>query len=96
MAKFVWTGHAKLGEILKSGAVLADLYERASRVAEAAEARDVQVQWPRQPRIPMPYLLDASIGESRARARVVAAHPSGLAAEAKFHTLTAAMDAAAG
>lgn len=83
-----------LRAIMKSPTVVADLEARGQRVKAAAEARGVMVDWPDR-RHPMPYQVSTSLEGTRARVRVTAAHPAGLAAEAKYHALTSSIDAAA-
>lgn len=84
--------HAAIGRLLKSSEVEAVLMAKAERVKAAAEAEDVEVQRGNE-REPMPYEIRSAPSSTRARVYVVAAHPAGLAAEAKYGTLTKALDA---
>lgn len=93
MAKIV-INPAGVRELLNSDGVAADLMARAERVKAAADSAGIQVQWPGEPRIPLPYSTQIHHGPTRVVARVAAAHPGGLRAEAKYHMLTAALDAA--
>lgn len=85
--------HAAIGELLKSHEVEAVLMAKAEAVKSAAESLNVQVNRGVD-RGPMPYEIVSDPSESRARVYVVAAHPAGLAAEAKYGALTSSIDAA--
>lgn len=92
MAKVV-LNEAGLTEILRSREVLADLERRAERVAAAAAAVGVRVSGdPGADELPIK--VTSRIGSKRAVARVIVAHPAGLAVEAKHRLLGRAMDAA--
>ncbi len=89
--------HAGVGAAaLNSEEVRLELEARAERARDAAAAAGVEVQWAGEDRHPMPYTVTTGTGPTRVHARVTADHPAGLAAEAKFHTLAAAIDAARG
>lgn len=66
-------------ELLRSQEVLADLEERADRVAAAAGPG---------------HRVEAEIGPNRARAAVITDTPEAMVAEATNRTLTRAVDAA--
>lgn len=83
-----------IGQLRKSDEIRADLEERGARVRDAAVARNVLVQWKDEPRIPIPVEMETHDEGTRLVVRVGLMHPAGLPAEAKYHILTGAMDAA--
>lgn len=85
-----------LGEALRGDHGVAETLEaKGARVLAAAEAAGVLVERGAD-RHPMPYEMRVHDGPTRITVQVAAAHYAGLNAEAKYHTLTRAMDAAAG
>lgn len=85
--------HAAVGQLLKSARVEGALKSVAERVKANAEQAGVLVQRGSE-REPMPYSVLSSPSSTRARVYVVAAHPAGIAAEAKYGTLSKALDGA--
>lgn len=85
--------HFAVRAFLLSPPVTARLVEAANQVKAAAESAGVEVQRGAE-REPMPYRVQVDPSSSRARVYVIADHPAGLAAEAKYGTLTSALDAA--
>jgi hypothetical protein len=73
---------AGIRELLREGALLADLEARAARVAAAASDSEAE------------YGYEAEMGRTRARAAVFTANFAAMHAEAKEHRLARAIDAA--
>jgi hypothetical protein len=80
-------------DLLRSEGVQDDLGRRTAAVAGQVSEAGIRVEGV-PGRIPLPVTVDVRAGHGRARARVILAHPAGLAVEAKHGILTASIDAA--
>ena len=85
---------AGLRELLTSREVAADLDRRGQAVAAAARSQGVMVEGEEPGNIALPIEVHTDTTGPRARTTVVAAHPAGLAVEAKHRLLGGALDAA--
>lgn len=85
----------RLEHILKSEPMQAQLANRATAAAEQVRGAGIRVEGV-PGRVDLPVTVAVSVGPSRARARVILDHPSGIAVEAKHGVLAASIDAARG
>lgn len=84
---FVFVPNRKgIAALLRTPEVAADLQARAERVADAAHALSVSGR--------STYVVRSEIGPVRARSAVITASVAARVAEAKYHRLLSALDAA--
>lgn len=75
-----------IGDLLRDRGVLRELERRGEEIADRARSAGIMVSGePGQDELPIRVV--SSIGRTRARVRVVIAHPAGLAVEAKHRLL---------